>query len=103
MKDISANHFADAVALDATDTVATALRDLIAGETVRLRLGDALRNATIGEAIAFGHKFALTDIPKDVPVVKYGCTIGHSTCAISSGAHVHVHNLTSARARKAQD
>lgn len=40
-----------------------------------------------------GHKYALRDIAEGENVVKYGMPIGHATCAIKKGEHVHVHNV----------
>ncbi|MBQ6137799.1 MAG: altronate dehydratase [Kiritimatiellae bacterium] len=40
-----------------------------------------------------GHKYALRDIAEGENVVKYGMPIGHATCAIRKGEHVHVHNV----------
>jgi len=50
------------------------------------------------EPIAMCHKFALRDIAAGETVVRYGESIGRATCAIAAGAHVHIHNLVSARA-----
>ncbi len=40
-----------------------------------------------------GHKYALTDIKEGENVIKYGSPIGHATCHISAGEHVHTHNV----------
>ena len=40
-----------------------------------------------------GHKYALRDIKAGENVVKYGSPIGHATCNISVGEHVHTHNV----------
>lgn len=40
-----------------------------------------------------GHKYALVDIKKGENVIKYGSPIGHATCDIKVGEHVHTHNL----------
>ena len=40
-----------------------------------------------------GHKYALRDIAEGENVVKYGMPIGHASCAIKKGEHVHVHNV----------
>jgi len=40
-----------------------------------------------------GHKYALRDIAAGENVIKYGMPIGHATCAIKAGEHVHVHNV----------
>ena len=40
-----------------------------------------------------GHKYALRAIAAGENVIKYGMPIGHATCAIAVGEHVHTHNL----------
>ena len=40
-----------------------------------------------------GHKYALTLIREGEDVIKYGSPIGHATCQIEAGEHVHTHNL----------
>ncbi len=40
-----------------------------------------------------GHKYALRDIRQGENIIKYGQPIGHATCDISQGEHVHAHNL----------
>ena len=40
-----------------------------------------------------GHKYALTDIKAGENIIKYGNPIGHATCDIKAGEHVHTHNL----------
>lgn len=40
-----------------------------------------------------GHKYALRDIAVGENVIKYGMPIGHATCHIKKGEHVHVHNV----------
>ena len=40
-----------------------------------------------------GHKYARVDIKKGENVIKYGNPIGHATCDIKAGEHVHTHNL----------
>lgn len=99
MKDLSPASRMDAIVLADGDTVATALRALGAGETVRLRRGGASVEHRVCEAIPFGHKFALFSIAQGDAVVKYGASIGTATAPIPAGGHVHIHNLTSARAR----
>ena len=87
----------DAVALDVRDDVATVLRDVERGETVRVRVGGKLRTLASAERIALCHKVALRDIAAGEPVRKHGEVIGEALEAIASGAHVHVHNLRSRR------
>ena len=74
------------------DSVAVALRDIAAGETLVI---NATAIATV-EAIARGHKLALADHAPGAVVTKYGFPIGHATAAIVPGAHVHSHNLATA-------
>lgn len=40
-----------------------------------------------------GHKYAVRDIPCGENIIKYGFPIGHATCDIKKGAHVHSHNM----------
>lgn len=47
------------------------------------------------DKIPAGHKFALKDINKGEPVVKYGEIIGRATCDIKKGDWVHTHNVKS--------
>ena len=89
----------DAVALDARDDVATALRDLSEGETVRVRTGRESDTVLALEPIAFGHKIALAALAPGDRVRKYGETIGEASAPIARGANVHVHNLRSLRGR----
>lgn len=43
--------------------------------------------------IPFGHKVALFDMQKGDNVIKYGYPIGHLTCDVKKGEHIHSHNL----------
>lgn len=40
-----------------------------------------------------GHKYALRDIACGENIIKYGNPIGHATCDIKKGEHVHTHNV----------
>lgn len=40
-----------------------------------------------------GHKYALWDLTRGDTIVKYGNPIGHATCSIAKGEHVHSHNM----------
>ena len=40
-----------------------------------------------------GHKYAIRDINLGENVIKYGNPIGHATCNIKKGDHVHSHNV----------
>ncbi len=56
-------------------------------------VGEVLEGVTLAGDIPAGHKFALRAIAPGENVVKYGYPIGHATCAIAPGEHVHSHNL----------
>ncbi|MFB9327329.1 UxaA family hydrolase [Paenibacillus aurantiacus] len=90
---------ADALVVDPKDDVATALRDLAAGENVQYRSGETLGSVTTLAAIPFGHKIAIRDIASGQPVRKYGEIIGQTTEPIKPGEHVHVHNVEGIRGR----
>ena len=88
-----------ALVLHADDDVAVALRDLQAGEAIDVRCaGENLRMA-IRESIPLGHKFALRAVGTGARIRKYGEVIGEAIAPIDAGAHVHVHNMASLRAR----
>ncbi|WP_294391105.1 altronate dehydratase family protein [uncultured Sphingomonas sp.] len=74
--------------IDPRDGVATALRDLAAGEQA---MGLVLR-----EPVAKGHKVAIAPIRAGEPVLKFGFPIGRATRDIDPGEHVHVHNVATA-------
>ncbi len=71
------------------DNVAVALTALSAGADVTV---DGV-TLTLLSDIPAGHKVALTDIPRDAHVIKYGFPIGYAKEDIPQGGHVHVHNL----------
>lgn len=75
------------------DNVVVAARDLAAGEEV----GDGDARVTLAADVPFGHKVAVRTIESGGDVVKYDEVIGRATAAIEPGAHVHVHNVDSAR------
>ena len=81
--------------ISGADNVATALEPLDPGRVVDL----GAITVTIAEAIPRGHKVALRAIPAGGRVVKYGSPIGSASADIAAGAHVHTHNVASARGR----
>jgi hypothetical protein len=87
----------DAVQIAPNDHVAVALRNL--SGRVRVRQGDEIVAITLPDPIPLGHKFALADLPAGSEVFKYGMPIGRLARPVQAGAHVHVHNLVSQRAR----
>ncbi len=89
----------DAIALRDSDNVATALREIAAGEEIVVGVLDRTVSVRVRQAIPFGHKLALTDIPQGSTIVKYAEVMGRATQAIPAGSHVHVHNIESLRGR----
>jgi len=83
----------DAIVLDETDNVATALRSLRSGELIRLRGDKRSKSMVLTEHIPRGHKLALVDIKRDDYVIKYGEIIGKASVFIHKGSYVHIHNL----------
>jgi len=83
-----------AIVLDPSDTVATVLSDVEAGDAVVLKG----RNGGIVAAtrVAFGHKIALAHIRAHDDIIKYGQKIGFATRDISPGCWIHLHNMASA-------
>lgn len=79
--------------LNARDNVAVAIRPVAGGETVEV----AGKMLLVIDPIPFGHKLALAAMAEGAEVVKYGEVIGRVSAPIAAGAHVHVHNVVSAR------
>lgn len=90
---------AGAIRLHPADTVVVALHDVTAGMHVRWQGGAQTGEILVREAVPLGHKISLMAVPKHGTITKYGATIGITTQDIARGAHVHVHNIASARAR----
>lgn len=77
-----------------------AIRDIISGESVKAVFIDNLQIGymiTVRDNIPLGHKFALRDIGKGSTVIKYCRPIGYALVDISTGSHVHIHNIRSLR------
>jgi len=92
-----------AIIIHEKDTVAVALEALPAGIEALVGIGEGHRRIRLVSKIPMGHKFALLDIAKGTPVVKYGEPIGLSTAPIARGEHVHVHNLAGGNQEKRGD
>jgi len=75
--------------VDPRDHVATALRDIVAGETLDLHGRSVLARADIPK----GHKIAIGAAAAGQDVLKYGWPIGRATIDIDIGDHVHIHNV----------
>ena len=77
------------------DNVATVLREVEAGETLLVAVGDEEREITAADDVQFGHKIAIEEIPNGGTVTKYGKSIGNTTEDVPAGTWVHVHNVES--------
>ncbi len=78
-----------AVWLDARDHVAIAREPLAPG----LVLETPSHLLTVRQLVPAGHKVALVDVACGEPIRRYGQVIGFAITSISSGEHVHSHNL----------
>ena len=81
------------------DNVATAVEEIQAGEDVAIPMVGRALAVRAAEAIPFGFKIALQEIPRGEIIRKYGETIGLASVPIPKGAMVHIHNLEGTRAR----
>ena len=88
-----------AIAIKEQDNVATAIKDIPAGQEAVVGVGEQTLIIPVTQDIAYGHKFALRVIAKGEAVLKYNCVIGRATCNIAPGQHTHVHNMESLRGR----
>jgi len=88
-----------AILIDKKDNVATALCQLVKGDSIPVAVEDRSVGVVLLQDISFGHKFALTDIQQGDAIIKYGEVIGLATKPIRQGEHVHVHNVESQKGR----
>ena len=88
-----------ALVIDPSDNVATALEEILAGDEMAISLSGRTLTIRATEAIPFGFKTAVEDIPRGGMIRKFGETIGKATIPIARGAMVHIHNLEGTRAR----
>jgi len=84
-----------AIVISAADNVATALEPIETGQTIQA--GES--TVIAAEPVPRGHKIALRAIHARDRVMKYGSPIGTASIDIAAGAHVHTHNVASARGR----
>lgn len=90
---------ADALYMDERDHVVTALREIMAGETIKYRNAAGIQDVTVSNDIPFGHKVAVAAVETGADVRKYGEVIGRAVTPIAVGEHVHVHNIEGIRGR----
>lgn len=77
------------------DNVATCLADVYPGDCLQTGFCEV----EAAQDVPVYHKIALRPIRQGEDVYKYGEVIGTATADISSGCHVHVHNMESRRDR----
>lgn len=90
-----------ALKVDDLDNVATIFANGITDGTVvevRDKKGNTEQIKVIGD-IPYGHKIAVTEIPKGTHIMKYGESIGASSSSIRKGEYVHIHNMEALRGR----
>lgn len=88
----------NAMIIDEKDTVAVAIEPVAAGDTAAWfnKSGERCDLVAVTD-IPIYHKFAIKDMAKGEPVVKYGEHIGLAAVDIQAGEHVHVHNVENHR------
>jgi len=80
------------------DDVAVAVRDVEPGEVTVAWMDSGRRGRlAVRQVIPLGHKVALHDLAEGQPVMEYGEQVAITRSAIPVGAHVHTHNVRSAR------
>jgi altronate dehydratase small subunit len=85
-----------AIQVSPEDNVVTLVEEAHAGDRVQYVVSGRHQEVEALDAVPFGHKVAIQDIPSGEPVLKYNEAIGRASKAIKRGEHVHVHNVQSA-------
>ena len=88
---------AKAILMNAKDNVATMLADAGVGDAVKITLSSGKLQGEVQarQNISFGHKISVKDIAAGDKIIKYGEVIGEATMPITTGDHVHIHNIRS--------
>ena len=89
----------DAIGIKSEDNVATALKEIDAGQKIVIGVGNNQIEMVAKEHIPFGHKFAIVNIAEGDDILKYGEIIGRATREIPQGVHAHIQNIESLRGR----
>jgi altronate dehydratase small subunit len=92
-----------AIVIDEQDNVATALGRHEAGATIQVEIEGQVLDVALRESIPMGHKFALRNVERGEPIIKYGEAIGLATKKILKGEHTHVHNVEGPKERRHQE
>ncbi len=89
----------NALVIKEQDNVATAIKDIAAGEEAVVGCGEKTMTIKVLQDVVLGHKFAVRNIEVGEDILKYNCVIGRATQRISAGEHAHIQNLESLRGR----
>lgn len=89
-----------ALTMSGEDMVANVLIDVIAGQKIDVVGHQSVKKIVAKDNIPAFHKIALQPISESQSVCRGGCQIGRATEEIQIGSWVHIHNLTSLRAKK---
>ena len=81
------------------DDVGVAVTDLKKGANIGAVTleGKNAGSVKLRDNVPLGHKVAMRDLSQDKPVIKYGRQVGKAVRPIARGAHVHTHNMKTAR------
>ncbi len=90
----------DAILIDPKDNVAVAVKALDKGQTAFVKGETFAAEIILASDIAFGHKFATSDLAVETEIIKYGEVIGKASCDIKKGEHVHDHNIVGIRGKR---
>jgi antitoxin (DNA-binding transcriptional repressor) of toxin-antitoxin stability system len=93
---------AKALKINPRDNVAVVLADVAPGEEVVVTAEGQVLRLAARQAIAFGHKIALTELDSGQPIIKYGEEIGRAQGTIGAGDWIHLHNLACRRGHEKQ-
>jgi (2R)-sulfolactate sulfo-lyase subunit alpha len=88
-----------ALAHNRGDHVAVAVAPIAAGEEITIAHLDDDSEQTLDARsdVPYGHKIALTALDEGAVVIEYGTQVAVTRAPIEAGAHVHTHNVKTAR------
>jgi (2R)-sulfolactate sulfo-lyase subunit alpha len=80
------------------DHVGVAVQDVEPGERQAVYMdSDRSISIMVKDTVPLGHKVALLDLGEGVEVIEYSVRVGLTRQPITTGQHVHIHNMRSAR------
>ncbi|MBG0774914.1 MAG: UxaA family hydrolase [Desulfovibrionaceae bacterium] len=87
------------IVMSSKDNVGCAVEDIVAGDEVSYTVDGRTATFIAKDAVPFGFKAALQDIPAGGDIIKYKEVVGKAAMAIQTGECVHVHNVEGKRGR----